>query len=129
MKRYKYMFFLLFSMVCINLNAQSENAITFPVSGNFNFDPEVGQIKDFNKVVIESNVFHLKMNDVVIRSYQSVAEIKGGFAVEQFYLDNQSANQPIEIFNIHITDIAENECFFTISYPQGSEKIHLIREN
>ncbi len=128
MKGYKYIFFLVFSMVCVNLNAQSENAITFPVSGNFNFDPEVGQIKDFNKVVIESNVFHLKMNDIVVRSYRAVAEIKGGFAIEQFYLNNQ-LNQPIESFNIHITDITENECFFTISYPQGSEKIHLIREN
>ncbi len=129
MKSYKYIFFLVFSMVCVNLNAQSENAITFPVSGNFNFNPEVGQIKNFNKVAIESNVFHLKMNDVVIRSYRAVAEIKGGFAIEQFYLDNQSAYQPLESFNVHITDITENECFFTISYPQGSEKIHLIREN
>ena len=128
MKRYKYIFFLLFSIVCVNLKAQSENTITFPVAGNFNFNPEVGQIKNFNRVAIESNVFHLKMNDVVIRSYRAVAEIKGGFAIEQFYLDNQ-LNQPIETFNVHITDIAENECFFTISYPQGSEKIHLTREN
>lgn len=113
----------------MNINAQNENAISFPVNGNFIFEPQVGQIKNFNKVEIESNVFHLKMNEVTVRSYQAVSEIKGGFAIEQFYLDNQLNNQLIEKFNVHITDITENECFFTISYPQGSEKIHLIREN
>jgi hypothetical protein len=69
------------------------------------------------------------MNNQIVRSYKAISEIKGGFSIEQFYLDNQSSNQDIEKFNVQITDITENECFFTISYPQGSETIHLIREN
>ncbi len=129
MNRTKYIFFLLFSMFCMNVSAQNESTITFPVTGVFSFEPQVGQIKDFNKVVIESSVFYLKMNEQVVRSYKAVSEIKGGFSIEQFYLENQTPNQAIERFNVQITDITENECFFTISYPQGSERIHLIREN
>ena len=129
MKSFKYIFFILFSAVCLNASAQDNNNITFPVTGNFSFDPHVGQVKDFNKVVIENNVFHLKMNNQIVRSYKAISEIKGGFSIEQFYLDHQSSNQVIEKFNVQITNITENECFFTISYPQGSEKIHLIREN
>jgi hypothetical protein len=119
----------MFSVLCFNVSAQNDNNITFPVTGNFSFDPQVGQVKDFNKVSIENNVFHLKMNNQIVRSYKAISEIKGGFSIEQFYLDNQSSNQDIEKFNVQITDITENECFFTISYPQGSETIHLIREN
>jgi len=129
MKSFKYIFFILFSFLCLNVSAQNDNNITFPVTGNFSFDPQVGQVKDFNKVSIENNVFHLKMNNQIVRSYKAISEIKGGFSIEQFYLDNQSSNQDIEKFNVQITDITENECFFTISYPQGSETIHLIREN
>lgn len=129
MKSFKYIFFIMFSVLCLNVSAQNDNNITFPVTGNFSFDPQVGQVKDFNKVSIENNVFHLKMNNQIVRSYKAISEIKGGFSIEQFYLDNQSSNQDIEKFNVQITDITENECFFTISYPQGSETIHLIREN
>ena len=129
MKSFKYIFFILFSVLCLNVSAQNDNDITFPVTGNFSFDPQVGQVKNFNKVVIENNVFHLKMDDQIVRSYKAVSEIKGGFSVEQFYLETQSLSQDIEKFNVQITNITENECFFTISYPQGSEKIHLIREN
>ncbi len=129
MKSFKYIFFIMFSVLCLNVSAQNDNNITFPVTGNFSFDPQVGQVKDFNKVAIENNVFHLKMNNQIVRSYKAISEIKGGFSIEQFYLDNQSSNQDIEKFNVQITDITENECFFTISYPQGSETIHLIREN
>jgi hypothetical protein len=129
MKSFKYIFFILFSVLCLNVSAQNDNNITFPVTGNFSFDPQVGQVKNFNKVVIENNVFHLKMDDQIVRSYKAVSEIKGGFSVEQFYLETQSPSQDIEKFNVQITNITENECFFTISYPQGSEKIHLIREN
>ncbi len=129
MKSFKYIFFILFSVLCLNVSAQNDNDITFPVTGNFSFDPQVGQVKNFNKVVIENNVFHLKMDDQIVRSYKAVSEIKGGFSVEQFYLETQSPSQDIEKFNVQITNITENECFFTISYPQGSEKIHLIREN
>lgn len=115
-------------MVCINLNAQNENAISFPVTGNFMFEPQVGQVKNFNKVAIESNIFHLKMDNQVVRSYRAIEIIKGGFLVEQFYLDGPSAEQDIERFFVEISSITESECFFTINYPQGSEIIHLIRE-
>jgi hypothetical protein len=119
----------LFIFSFIALNAQVENELIFPITGNFTFNPQVGQQKDFNQVVIESNVFHLKMDNQIVRSYKAVTAIKGGFAVEQFYLENQSSSQNIERFNVDISNITENECFFTVSYTQGSEKIHLIRQN
>jgi len=115
-------------MVCMNLNAQNENTIAFPVTGSFTFEPQVGQIKNFNKVEIESNVFYLKMDNQVVRSYRAIEIIKGGFSVEQFYLDGPAAGQDIERFFVEISSITESECFFTINYPQGSEVIHLIRE-
>ncbi|MCX8482082.1 MAG: hypothetical protein ORN50_00770 [Crocinitomicaceae bacterium] len=128
MKRYRYIFFLLFSLVCINLNAQTENTIAFPVTGSFTFEPQVGQVKNFNKVEIESNTFHLKMDNQIVRSYRAIEIIKGGFSVEQFYQEGQSVGQDIERFFVDISSITEIECFFTINYPQGSEVIHLIRE-
>jgi hypothetical protein len=129
MKGSKWIFLILFIFSFIALNAQVENELIFPITGNFTFNPQVGQQKDFNQVVIESNVFHLKMDNQIVRSYKAVTAIKGGFAVEQFYLDNQSSSQNIERFNVDISNITENECFFTVSYTQGSEKIHLIRQN
>ncbi len=128
MKFSKWIFLILMNLVFVSANAQVENAPVFPVTGNFTFDPQVGQQKDFNNVVIESNVFHLKMDDQLVRSYKAVAAIKGGFSVEQFYLESQSPSQNIEKFNVQISNITESECFFTISYLQGSEKIHLIRK-
>jgi hypothetical protein len=129
MKGSKWIFLILFNFLFISLNAQVENELLFPITGNFSFNPQVGQQKDFNQVVIESNIFHLKMDNQIVRSYKAVASIKGGFAVEQFYLENQSPSQNIERFNVNISNITENECFFTVSYTQGSEKIHLIRQN
>ncbi len=130
MKITKRIFFILLTILFsnVNLNAQVQDNPVFPVTGNFTFDPQVGQQKDFNKVVIESNVFHLKMNDEIVRSYKVISEIKGGFSVEQYYLENKSPSQNIEKFNVMISEITENECFFSVIYPQGSEKIHLIKE-
>jgi hypothetical protein len=128
MKCCKYIFFILFSIVTINLNAQSENIIIFPVSGNFTFEPQVGQTKNFNKVEIETNIFHLKMDNQVVRSYRPIEIIKGGFLVEQFYQEGLAAGQDVERFFVQISSITETECFFTINYPQGSEVIHLTRE-
>lgn len=129
MKVSKWILFALFNLLFLSLNAQVDNILVFPVTGSFIFEPHVGQQKDFNKVVIESNVFHLKMNEQIVRSYKAIVAIKGGFTVEQFYLDNQNPSQSIEKFNVDISNITENECYFTISYLQGSEKIHLIRQN
>ncbi len=128
MKNFKIISFIFFSLLCLHVSAQSDNNITFPVTGSFTFEPQVGQVKNFNKVVIENNVFHLKMDDQMVRSYRAISEIKGGFSVEQFFNETQTASQNIEKFNVQITNITESECFFTISYPQGSEKIHLIKE-
>lgn len=128
MKSYKYIFFLLFSIVCINLNAQNDNSVSFPVTGNFIFEPQVGQVKNFNKVEIESNTFHLKLDNQIVRSYRATETMKGGFSVEQFYLEGQPVGQDIERFFVEISSITETDCFFTINYPQGSEVIHLIRE-
>ena len=127
MNSFKLFLSLLFGLFFLNLNAQVENNIVFPVTGSYSFVPEVGQQKDFNKVVIESNTFQLKMNDEIVRSYRAIAVIKGGFSVEQFFEENQSPTQDIETFNVNITDISESECNFTVSYPIGSEKIHLVR--
>lgn len=127
MKFNKWIALFLLAFLHFNSNAQTDK--TFPVSGVFQLQDETGsRPKDFNKVSIESNTFSLWKDNQRMRSYKIVAETKGGFKVEQFFLENETPAAEAEKFNIRINEITANECAVVIIYPQGSEKIHLVRQ-
>lgn len=114
---------LFLSLLYFSAHAQD---VSFPVTGNFNVQNEAGdREKDFNKVQIGAETFSLWMNGQLMRSYKIVSAIKGGFAVEQLV----NGNVYKETFNVTIDQLGENDCYFTVHYEEGSETIHLRRQN
>ena len=119
MKFNKWIVLFLLCLFGFNSNAQD---YSFPVTGTYDLqDPADSRPKDFNKVKIETNTFSLWMDGQLVRSYQIVEPIKGGFAVEQIVAGNGWK----EKFNVTINEINNGECFFTVHYEEGSEAIHL----
>lgn len=120
---------VLLLLVFLQFNSSAQEVKTFPVSGVFQLQNETGsRPKDFNKVNIESGTFSLWKDNQRMRSYKIVGQTKGGFKVEQFFNENETPAPEPEKFNVRIDEITENRCAVVIIYPQGSEKIHLIRQ-
>lgn len=112
----------LMSLFYFQADAQS---LSFPVAGVYKVENEPdSREKDFNNVRIESGTFSLWMDGQLVRTYTIVSAIKGGFAVEQIV----SGNTYKESFNVTIDQLSPDDCYFTVHYEEGSEKIHLRRQ-
>jgi len=129
MKISKLFFLLLLCGISFQLSAQdTPDAHTFPVTGDYKIqDGPDSRPRDFNLVKIHDNDFYLVLNGQVMRSYEIVGFSDDTYHVRQFYLEDYPREGQKDEFSIKIDTINENECFLTILFTGGSEKIHLIK--
>lgn len=124
MRSLKTWLIVLVSFISLNMNAQ--NALNFPVSGQFSVQNPI-ETRPYNQVTIAENTFTILKDGIVVKQFRIVGETEQGLKIEQFYSDNDDPKRDRERFTIKIDSFNVNEYFVTIYLPLVTDNLHLVK--